>query len=690
MKPEASGSDFDPDKERKLVYRHGIVYGTISNFAADILREEFEQKQVRCGRRFDAVIADEVDLLMLDEGVQLTYLSHNAAVLHHLEPVLASVWCVVGQYRLTTTEYGKFLYAGTPKLFSESIFESINPDNCNLKDPVQILHIAHQAKLISDQCLNLLLDGKDQTSKLEAMNTIDIKIIIDVLQELEEYIPYMFKPYTINAEGTLTAAIKDVELEGQDMIEVKILVLQNGMACSLSTVDELKYGAMAKVEHSLSFSDEIHDDSRKAEVKLPKFLKDLVSNQLPVFIDSALRCLQMTENREYTIKEGKIIPVDYQNSGIMETNKKWGSGLQQMLEMKHNLSLSSMSVVTNFMSHIELFRRYKEKGAIFGLSGTLGLDSAVTANVLCDLFQVFVCSIPTHKRRKLYEKPPCIVPGEYAAWIARIMDAIKEAVKPEPWKKGRAVLVLCEDIKTASELNTHIHQERSIRKKPRLYAHSSSEDEIKSINEHYFDSGEIIIATNLAGRGTDIKITEEVNRSGGLFCIVTFLPRNRRVELQAFGRTGRKGESGSVQCILRASSLPPHFQELSLSEIRDLRAKKEQVRLNRLIQSDVKEVQLKETLFKKHCKVLQQIHKLVHSRDDKQVVFDSLNESWGQWLLMKGEQIEALDEETLIHELSQAHRQWKPVIPYITTDPVHLPVTNFYHLVTDCWLHKRK
>ena len=75
----------------------------------------------------------------------------------------------------------------------------------------------------------------------------------------------------------------------------------------------------------------------------------------------------MVENCEYAVtynddgKDGQIIPVDFENSGVMELSKKWGGGLQQMLEMKHSFSMSPMSVVTNFMSHVELFSRYNSQ-----------------------------------------------------------------------------------------------------------------------------------------------------------------------------------------------------------------------------------------------------------------------------------------------------------------------------------------
>ena len=137
---------------------------------------------------------------------------------------------------------------------------------------------------------------------------------------------------------------------------------------------------------------------------------------------------------------------------------KWGAGLQQMLEMKHSLSLSPMSVVTNFMSHVELFSRYKATG-IYGLSGILGIECSATKRLLSELFKVSVCSVPTHKHRKLYEKSAIIVEGGKEEWFNEIMKAVEDAVELNCWKgKGRAVLILCEDIKTAEQLRGHVLQ----------------------------------------------------------------------------------------------------------------------------------------------------------------------------------------------------------------------------------------
>lgn len=120
-----------------------------------------------------------------------------------------------------------------------------------------------------------------------------------------------------------------------------------------------------------------------------------------------------------------------------------------------------------------------------------------------------------------------------------------------------------------------------------MYARSNSK-QLTHIKKK-LGPGEIIIATNLAGRGTNVKVVDEVNESGGLLCLVTFLVRNRRVELQAFGRTARGGRPGSVRCILNASALPAHYEGLDIQAIRKLRAEEEAARMNQLIQFDVKD-----------------------------------------------------------------------------------------------------
>ena len=663
----------DMDEVKRECYKNNIVYGTIGNFSADILREEFEQKRIRSGRRFDTVIVDEVDMLMLDEGVQFTYLSHNASILHHMEPVLAAVWGLIGPMKLTMSVNGNVIYAGTPKLFTEAIFDCLDPEFSQVEHPEQVLATAMEVGVISDEQFQRLT-AEDQEERKTAIAQLKKSDALALLSSLQDYdnMPE-FQAYAVK-ENSLIEAVTSVTSE--ETAE-KLLLLENGLACILNTKEEVQERGLEILKSKLKFS----DDEGDAAIKLPKFLKEFVLDQIPTYIDNAVRALHMEEDREYAISHGKIIPVDFQNSGVMEQSKKWGGGLQQMLEMKHNLSLSSMSLVTNFMSNIEFFSRYREQGGIYGMSGTLGLDPhSSTSKILSELYNVTVCSIPTFKVRKLYEKPAIIVENE-EKWYKQIISTVEEESKEEAdWKKGRATLILCEDIKSAEDLRKYVVEKAGWKKeKVYLYAHSNSK-QLTHIKKK-LGPGEVIIATNLAGRGTNIKVSDEVNDSGGLLCLVTFLPRNRRVELQAFGRTARSGRPGSVRCILDYSSLPTKYEGLDIHTIRKLRAAEELLRLNQLIDSDMKEVQLRELLFRDHCQFLQQIHLAFEKREDLSLVVSIMNENWGQWLQMKTKQISCLEEEQLLKDLAQVQLKWKPSVPESPTDVVHLPVANFYHLI---------
>ena len=293
----------------------------------------------------------------------------------------------------------------------------------------------------------------------------------------------------------------------------------------------------------------------KETVDIPGFLKEFVAEQLSTYIDSAFTALLMTEKREYVIRCGDIHPVDYLNSGVIETNKRWGGGLQQMLEMKHQFQISPISVITNFLSHVKFFQRYK---ALYGLSGTIGLDCELA--FLKDTYKLVSCRIPTKSHRKFYKEKEEIVHGNEEAWLEKIHEAVTQAVEPKPYAPGRAVLVLCEDIQTTVEI------EGFLKEKGHKQLCTFNGEKLELPFDNPTSPGEIIIATNLAGRGTDIKLKPEVEESGGLLCLLTFLPRNRRVELQAFGRTARCGSPGSAQLILHASSLPPQYRDIIDSE----------------------------------------------------------------------------------------------------------------------------
>ncbi|KAJ8342053.1 hypothetical protein SKAU_G00319810 [Synaphobranchus kaupii] len=104
------------DTDRKICYQKDIVYGTVETYAADHLRQIFEMKDVRPDRRYDCIIIDEVDLLLLDQGIQLTYLSSPMVSMQHLNIILTMIWGHACQYGLISTGYQTFIIMSTDHL----------------------------------------------------------------------------------------------------------------------------------------------------------------------------------------------------------------------------------------------------------------------------------------------------------------------------------------------------------------------------------------------------------------------------------------------------------------------------------------------------------------------------------------------------------------------------------------------
>ncbi|CAL8348016.1 unnamed protein product, partial [Merluccius merluccius] len=271
---------------------------------------------------------------------------------------------------------------------------------------------------------------------------------------------------------------------------------------------------------------------------------------------NAFLAMQLKEGREYVVENDNVCPVDFRSTGIVELNKKWGDGLQQFVEIKHQIKLSTISTVTNYVSNISFFEKYH--GKIYGTTGTLGSRTDIL--FLQDLYpNLSACKMPTFNRKKLFEVKGTLKTSA-EEWKSEIKRVVMAQISKNAYRDGRAALVICETINKAEEIYQALKS--SIPGKIILYCRSDRDSKI----DKKLGSGDVIVATNLAGRGTDIKVSEQVNNNGGLFVILSFLSENTRVELQAFGRTARKGKPGSAQVIMSTECLQQSFRTVSSLE----------------------------------------------------------------------------------------------------------------------------
>ncbi|GLD68603.1 uncharacterized protein AKAME5_001991600 [Lates japonicus] len=154
-----TNTDKTDDKDRKQCYQKDVIYGTIEAFAADHLRQVFEMKDVRTDRSFQCIIIDEVDSLMLDQGVQMTYLSSPMVSMQHLNVILVMIWSHVSQYGFLSTGYQTFVQ-GPPASFFKAIFDSIDIEGIN--DPMDILYIAEESKIVPEGFHRGLLQKREK------------------------------------------------------------------------------------------------------------------------------------------------------------------------------------------------------------------------------------------------------------------------------------------------------------------------------------------------------------------------------------------------------------------------------------------------------------------------------------------------------------------------------------------------
>lgn len=304
------------------------------------------------------------------------------------------------------------------------------------------------------------------------------------------------------------------------------------------TIEEMKKNKESIVTALRALGEKILKENKSI---YPKYLYDYAKDQLnEKWPNSAIEAALMVENERYLINNGKVEPIDNENTGVIQHNTHLSYGLQQFLQLKHNCSMTSVSNISSYLSNVGFFKLYinKEKDInnIFGLTGTLGSQTA--QNLLRDIYNLDFVFVPPASQRMLHQLTPRLEKNDID-WMKSILNTcLREA------NSGREVLIICKSIKIVKDIKKKLEKEY----KGSIYTLKDDIEAEQNLVE--LEPGSIIIATNLAGRGTDIPISKKILKKGGMHVCLTFLPVNTRVQEQAFGRTGRKGQPGTWQLVL--------------------------------------------------------------------------------------------------------------------------------------------
>jgi len=235
----------------------------------------------------------------------------------------------------------------------------------------------------------------------------------------------------------------------------------------------------------------------------------------------------MRKDKDYMVKEGEVIIVDEFTGRLME-GRRYSDGLHQAIEAKEAVKIEKESKTLATITFQNYFRMYKK---LSGMTGT----ALTEENEFREIYGLDVLVIPTNKPLTRLDNPDLVyktVKGKYKAIIDEIV---------ETHKNKQPVLVGTVSIEK-SELLSEMLKRRGV---PHQVLNAKYHEREAEIVSHAGALGMVTIATNMAGRGTDIKLEEGVIEAGGLKIIGTERHESRRIDNQLRGRAGRQGDIGS-------------------------------------------------------------------------------------------------------------------------------------------------
>ena len=579
-------------EQRKSSYNCDITYGTNNEFGFDYLRDNMTiDSEFLVQRKHNYAIVDEVDSVLIDE-------------------------------------------ARTPLIISGPVETKINQSYVDLKRPVQSL-VVKQTQLISSLVLEaqtILKNDKlsDDDKQKAGLLLLKAKKGLPKFQKLQDLFQEQGTIKMMNAVESEYIAEKKTYLLDEDLLfsidEQSNSVDLSDKGREALSPDNKDAFTIPDLGELLSDIDEQNLSDEQKQLQKEKVYKLHSERSSKIhYLSQLLKAYTLFDKDvEYVVQNGQVLIVD-EFTGRVLPGRRFSGGLHQALEAKENVKIEKETQTLASITIQNYFRMYDK---LSGMTGTADTEAAEFEKI----YNLGVTVIPTHRPIKRNDFNDVI----YKSMQAKYKAVIKEV--SEYYAKGQPVLIGTVSVEV-SELLSKMLKQKGI---PHNVLNAKQHQSEAQIVSQAGLKKSITIATNMAGRGTDIKLGPGVEELGGLHIIGTARHESRRIDLQLMGRSGRQGDNGSsrfyisleddLMRLFNMDRLATYMDRLSMDEDQELSAGM----LNRGVSNAQKKVEERNFAMRKHLleydDVLNQQREIIYDLRNKALLSDSIKDTINEFI----------------------------------------------------------
>ncbi len=505
-----------PPHKRKETYAADIVYGTASEFGFDYLRDNsmamHKNEQVQRGHYFAMV--DEIDSILIDEARTPLIISgpvpESRQMYDELKEGVAHI------VRIQRDSCNRLATEARRTLDSLGLFEEEAAPRKLTKEEEEKKNEAFKHLWLSSK-------GTPRNKIIKR-----VKENPDMRAEIDKWETYFYGEQNKEEKFDTLAALYMIVDERNNEFELTDKGIRawsefkEGVGADDFVMFDLGH-EYATIDQNSALS-----DPEKMQAKISLREQDSKRKERAHNLRQMLRAhLLMEKDIDYIVQENKIIIID-ENTGRPQPGRRFSDGLHQAIEAKEDVAIQGETQTYATITLQNYFRMYDK---LSGMTGT----AMTEANEFKEIYKLEVLEIPTHRDCQREDFDDEIYMTEREKYNA-ILKEIKNL-----HEKGRPILIGTDSVETSEKLSRILKQNKLEHTILNAKNHAKEAEIIADAGK----KGAITLATNMAGRGTDIKLKEGVLEVGGLHVIATTRHQSRRIDRQLRGRSGRLGDPGS-------------------------------------------------------------------------------------------------------------------------------------------------